>query len=442
LLLFHRLAVYEVTEKLSPPYRIHVSILEGGVALALILVYQPLRQRIAESLRYLLGTRVATVRSQMRHLAVQIAERAGQTVEDLLPWFAAALADALHAGYAAGWLFGSDGKAAARSSAAPVLTDDEAAALYTALQKSDIQFCSVHDAPNREAVECLARSGATFAVRMDHPQVMGLIVIGPLSWHRQLGEEEQSLVVLVVEQLASTIHNSGLQAERQAAEGRALQSEKLATLGLVAGSLAHEIRNPLSSIKTIASVVAEQLGPDSPLGDDLRLILGEIDRLSTTTTQLLEFARPTNGSPEPGSVSLVLERLLRLLCLVAQQKNVALDIEVPERLPAVRADDQALREIFFNLLSNSIEATGQGGRIRVTCYQENGSVVASVNDNGPGIPSAMQAQIFEPFVTTKEKGTGLGLYTVSRRLREIGGEIRCDSNPQSGTTFTVRLPCS
>jgi len=121
---------------------------------------------------------------------------------------------------------------------------------------------------------------------------------------------------------------------------------------------------------------------------------------------------------------------------------VTLDVEIPDRLPAVRADDQALREIFFNLLSNSIEASGQGGRIRVHCHQENGSVVASVSDDGTGIPSAMQAQIFEPFVTTKETGTGLGLYAVSRRLREIGGDIRCDSSPQAGTTFTVRLPCS
>jgi signal transduction histidine kinase len=442
LLLFHRLAMNEVTQHLPPPYRTYVGILEGSVTLALILAYQPLRQRIAESLRYLLGARVATVRSRMRRLAVEMSERAGQPVESLLGWFAAGLTEALHAGYVAGWLFGSDGQPAARGGDLPALSDQEAAGLHAALRKSGVQFCSAHDAPDRESAERLARSGAAFAVRIDHPEVTGLILIGPLSWHRQPGEEERSFLVLLTEQLASTIRNSRLQAERQAAERRALQSEKLATLGLVAGSLAHEIRNPLSSIKTIATVVAEQMGPDDPNRDDLRLILGEIDRLSATTSQLLEFARPARSSAEPGSVAEVLDRLLRLLRLLAQQKNVTVDIQIPDRLPAVRADDQSLREIFFNLLSNSIDATPPGGRIRVNCHQDNGSVIAAVSDNGPGIPAALLGQIFEPFVTSKDAGTGLGLYAVSRRLREIGGDIRCDSDPQSGTTFTVWLPCA
>src|SRR5262249_39835764 len=97
-------------------------------------------------------------------------------------------------------------------------------------------------------------------------------------------------------------------------------------------------------------------------------------------------------------------------------------------------------EIFFNLLSNAIEATGPGGRVRVTCLQENGQLVAAVSDNGPGIAPALLARVFDPFVTTKEAGTGLGLYAVSRRVKELGGEIYCESALEKGTTFTVRLP--
>src|SRR5262249_39934349 len=149
-----------------------------------------------------------------------------------------------------------------------------------------------------------------------------------------------------------------LLAERQAAESRAFQSEKLATLGLLAGSLAHEIKNPLSSIKTIATVVSEQLGPDSPNHDDLRVILGEIDRLAATTAELLEFARPPVASGARGSVHLVVERLVRLLRLLALQKRVTVEVQFEDQLPCVQADEQTLREIFFNLLSNSIEATG------------------------------------------------------------------------------------
>src|SRR5262249_54911927 len=153
-----------------------------------------------------------------------------------------------HAGYVAAWLLAPDGKPSVRGGNTSVLADDDVSALDGALRAAVMQFCSIHDAPGTNAVEFLARSGGTFAVRLDHPEVKGIVLVGPISWYRHLGEEEQSFLLLLVEQLASTIHNGRLQAERQEAERRALQSEKLATLGLVAGSLAHEIRNPLSSI--------------------------------------------------------------------------------------------------------------------------------------------------------------------------------------------------
>jgi signal transduction histidine kinase len=442
LLLLHRFALEEVTGRLSDRLHIDFGVLEGGVALALILVYQPLRQRIAESLRYLMGSRVATLRSRMRKLAVEMSERGGQSPDELLAWFATALADALSVEYVGAWLFDADGKPSVRCGHTHALTDDHVQFVHAELTTAACRICSIPEASSAKAAEILAAASIGIALRIEHPHVRGLIVTGPLAWHRQMGEEESSLLLLLVEQLGGTIYSSQLQAEGQQAERRALQSEKLATLGLVAGSLAHEIKNPLSSIKTIATVVDEQLGPDSPHREDLRLILGEIDRLSATTTQLLDFARPSNGHHERGSIADVLDRLLRLLKLLARQKNVTLDVQIGERLPAVGANDEALREIFFNLLSNSIEATGAGGTVRVACHQENGSVIATVSDTGTGISAALLERIFDPFVTTKEAGTGLGLYTVSRRVRESGGDIRCESAPQSGTTFVVRLPCS
>jgi signal transduction histidine kinase len=442
LLLLHRFTLKEVTGRLSDRYHIDFGILEGGLALALILVYQPLRQRIAESLRYLMGSQVAPVRGRMLKLAVQMSERAGQPPEELLAWFSAALADALQAGYVAAWLLDSTGMPFLRCGDKHALTDDQVRAIHAEQAAAANRIWSFRDAPTEKAAEFMRAASAALAVRIEHPHVCGLIVVGMLGWHRQMGEEELSLLLLLVEQLGGTIYNSQLQAERQQAERRALQNEKLATLGLVAGSLAHEIKNPLSSIKTIATVVDEQLGPDSPYREDLRLILGEIDRLSATTSQLLDFARPSNGRHDQGSIPDVLDRLLRLLRLLAQQKGVTLDVQIAERLPAVRADDEALREVFFNLLSNSIEATGPGGRVGVTCHQENGSVIASISDTGPGIPPSLLARIFDPFFTSKETGTGLGLYAVSRRVRESGGAIHCESSPQRGTTFVVRLPCN
>jgi signal transduction histidine kinase len=441
LLLLYRLTMQDVTSRLTAQYHVDFGILEGGLALVLILIYQPLRQRIAESLRYLLGTRIATVRGQTRRLSVELSEKAGSQVDELLTWFAAAMIETLDAEFSAGWLLTLGGSPSSRGGKTSVLSDDEVVLLHADLAAAGLTDCSLHEAPTPAAFDTLSQARVSLALRIDHSQIQGLIVVGPLPWHRQPGDEELNSLRLLIEQLGSTVHNSQLLAERQAAEGRAFQSEKLATLGLLAGSLAHEIKNPLSSIKTIATVVSEQLGPENPHHEDLRLILGEIDRLATTTSQLLEFARPPVVSGSHGSVADVVERLARLLRLLARQKQVTLDVQIEDRLPNVRAGEQALREIFFNLLSNSIEATGAGGRVCVECRQENGSVVAAVSDNGPGIPPGLDLRLFDPFVTTKDQGTGLGLYVVSRRVREVGGEIHYDSDPRNGTRFVVRLPC-
>jgi signal transduction histidine kinase len=440
LLLLYRLTMQDVTARLSARYHVDFGILEGGMALLLILIYQPLRQRIAEALRYLLGTRVAKVRGQTRRLAVEMSEKAGRPPEELLTWFAAALIETLGAEYVAGWLLTAGGVPSCRGGNTSVLSDDDVGRLHTDLAGAGLTHCSLHEAPTPAAFDCLSRARAALALRIDHSLIKGIFLIGPLPWQRQLGEEELNFLLLLIEQFGSAVHNSQLLFERQTAERRAFQSEKLATLGLLAGSLAHEIKNPLSSIKTIATVVSEQL-PEGPHHEDLRLILGEIDRLAVTTSQLLEFARPPVASDARGSVADVLERLARLLRLLARQKRVTLDVHIEGRLAPVQADDQALREIFFNLLSNSIEATGAGGWVCVDCRQENGSVIAAVSDNGPGLSPTLNLRLFEPFVTTKETGTGLGLYAVSRRVREVGGEIHCESDPQSGTRFVVRLPC-
>ena len=441
LLLAYRVTLQDMTDRLSERYHVDFALLEGGVAIVLILVYQPLRQRIAESLRYLLGSRVATVRGQIRRLAVEMSEHAGQPPEHLLAWFPGALANALHVDRVAAWVMLTGHGPVFRGGDAGVASDESMARLHDDLASAGLAICSVHDAPTPAAHRCLQQAQAAFAVRLDHPQLRGIVLVGPLPWQRQLGEEELNFLTLLAEQLASAIQNSQLLAERQAAERRAFQSEKLATLGLLAGSLAHEIRNPLSSIKTIAAVVSEQLGPQSPHHEDLRLILGEIDRLSATTSQLLEFARPAVGSRARGSVTEVIQRLARLLGLLAAQRSVSIEVQFEPQLPTVEADEQALREIFFNLLSNSIEASRSGGKVRVDCRRENGSVIAAVSDDGPGIPAVLAARLFDPFVTTKEAGTGLGLYTVGRRVRELGGQIDCASDPQTGTRFVVRLPC-
>jgi signal transduction histidine kinase len=319
------------------------------------------------------------------------------------------------------------------------LSDAEAETLRSGLLEAEMRFCVWGTAPTAVTADLIEAADASLAVVIAQQNVQGLLVVGRQRFQQQPNDEAINTLVLLVEQLAGAMNNSVLQSERMHAERRALQNEKLSTLGLLAGSIAHEVKNPLSSIKTIASVLAEQLGPSSVHGEDLQLILGEIDRLSTTTSQLLDFARPTAPNSQNALVP-VLERTLHIMRHVAGQHDVTIDGPPQASLPSVTADESSLREIFFNLLSNSIDAAGAGGRVSIDCREEDGYLVTEFRDTGPGIAPEVQDRLFAPFFTTKPQGTGLGLYVVARRVRELGGEIRCHSAVGQGTSFIVKLP--
>ncbi len=442
-LFYHRVAWQNVSNTIQTAPTVDLVILESLVIIGLILAYQPLRQRTSEALRYFFGSRVAQLRERTRRLAVELAHLSGQPPAEVLAWFAEQAVPVLDMGYVAGWLFTEAGQVTARCGATDRLADERAAALHRELTAAGVQVCTWREAPNRAALDDLQSADASLAVVMLHPRGRGLMLFGRRRGH-DFGEEEANAAALLVEQLGITLNTGLLQAERLAAERRALQSEKLSALGLLASSIAHEVKNPLSSIKTIATVLGEQLteelGPNSRHAEDLRLILGEVDRLSAATTQLLEFARPALGDNRSGRVDQVLAGTLRVMRHLARNRGVVLESQVADNLPPARADAAALQEILVNLLANSIDAAGPGGCVSVTCLPVNGHVVTEVRDTGPGIPPEVQDRLFEPFFTTKPAGTGLGLYVVGRRVRELGGEIRCDSSPGQGTRFTVTLP--
>jgi signal transduction histidine kinase len=389
--------------------------------------------------------RADVMRQHTRALSSELSVLSGQPPRDVLVWFTHAACEAFKVPWASVWLFDEAGRnwlsgstplnanANFKGESSWLLTEEMHAYGWTA--------CTQRDVPSQVALELLHYSQAGLAVVVTHHGIRGLLVLGRRRGHRELVEEEISAVMLLAEQLAITLNAGLLQAERLAAERRALQSEKLSTLGLLASSIAHEVKNPLSSIKTIASVMYEQLGQESEHAEDLRLILEEIDRLAGTTAQLLQFARPAVADGEPSRVEQVLAGTMQVMRHMAKQRGVALESPAPGTLLPVQADNNALREIFFNLVSNAIEAAGEGGSVRIECQQQNGHVVTTFHDSGPGISPAIQDQLFQPFFTTKDTGTGLGLYVTNRRVRECGGAIDCVSGPETGTCFTVKLPC-
>ncbi len=229
--------------------------------------------------------------------------------------------------------------------------------------------------------------------------------------------------------------------ERQRSE--LLRAERLAAVGRISAQITHEIRNPLNAIGLNAELLAEELsGAESPAEARalVQAIGREVDRLGAVTEEYLRFAR----LPKPALASEDLNEVLSSLCEFVRPElaaaHVSLRLELGEGLPPVRADEGQLRAAFLNLLRNSREAMPGGGEVQVGTRVAPGGVEVEVKDTGPGISDEALPRIFDPFYSTKEKGTGLGLAFAQQVVQEHGGTIRCDSAPGAGTTFTVRLP--
>ncbi len=438
--LFHHVALAGIAERLNESLQVDFAIVEAVAAAALILAYQPLRQRVAESLRYLLGSRVGDVREQTRQLAARMSDGTDQPIDCWLSSMTDEVRTLFGVTHVGTWLFGEGDHIVGQAASGNAISADQAVALQASLSQTRQHILTRFEAPNQMALEILSATGTSVAIAFHHRDLRGLMVLGRKRLNQELSDEELSSLALLTEQLAVTLRNMRLQQDRLAAERRALRQEKLSTLGLLASSIAHEIKNPLSSIRTISTVMAEDLGPDSPHVEDLRLIVSEIDRLAATTRHLLEFARPAPSTSDGCVPRELLERTLRILRQLAQQRDVRIETEFDHQSIAVKADPASLGEVFFNLLSNSIDAAGAGGVVTIVCRQNSSHVTVIIRDTGPGLPPEVQEHLFEPFVTTKLDGTGLGLYIVGRRIRELAAEIRCESRPGQGTSFEVRLP--
>ncbi|MDX1605728.1 MAG: ATP-binding protein, partial [Candidatus Competibacterales bacterium] len=434
-LLFHQVFLSDLWAGLSARYRVDFVLVEGLILAALVLAIRPLRNRSAEALRYLLGERADVQRRRARRFVLALAGHSGEPEPEVLDWFVRTAPVALDITDPAVWLCEPDGSLRSGVGATARLEPDQVARLERGLRAADRVAGRLGDAPG-EVEDILLAAGAVAAIRFDHPELGGLVLIG--ASRGELHDERLNILVLVVEQLAITLHSGRLQAARLAAERHALQQDKLAAMGLVAGSIAHEIKNPLSSIRTLVTLMAEEQRADDPHAEDLRQIVGELDRLTRTVNQLLQFARPEDGADGSAALDEVVVGCLRVMRHLAARRGVNLVAEQAPGLPPVRAGAGVLRGILFNLLGNALDAARQ--RVTVRARREADAVLLEIEDDGPGIPEALRARLFQPFVSDKPGGTGLGLYLVGHQLRELGGRIDCHSGPERGTLFRVWLP--
>jgi signal transduction histidine kinase len=265
------------------------------------------------------------------------------------------------------------------------------------------------------------------------------------------GETEAALEFLS-EQLPGPIDLCRLIAEKLHLERELAERERLAALGQMAASISHNLKNPLGSIKTILQVQLENSELPDSLRPETKMVLAEINRLSSTLSQLLKFSRPTllgeAAPPASSDAQTVLSEVLTVLNHEAEKRGVNIVVQPPpssQSAPAtfvVAASKEALHDIFSNLLLNALEASPSGGKIEIAMESTNGFYEVTITDEGPGIPADLQQKILQPFFTTKTQGTGLGLTIVTRRLAEISGTLTFQSPLRNGacTKCTIKLP--
>ncbi len=221
------------------------------------------------------------------------------------------------------------------------------------------------------------------------------------------------------------------------------ERQKLAMLGEMASVLAHEIRNPLGSIKGFAQLVMEQNKEpkiySSETGEYLRIIILESKRLESLTDDLLLYAKTSEYRPEDVDLKVLISECVKNIQANINEKRIDFEISLHEAI-FIKTDYNKLKQILINIIQNAVEAISEKGLIEITAEIRNNTAEISINDNGSGMDDDTRTNAFKPFFTTKTSGTGLGLAVVERLVKSIGGSIELRSEPERGTKFKISIP--
>lgn len=324
----------------------------------------------------------------------------------------------------------------------PVMTAAEyfsplATLLWTTLASA--AYCSnLYLDPDIRELEIPAESYGLLGIRLLFFYLAGMLVNRFVTEARRQTQRYQ--------ETAETLAETNRRLEQVQAEAR--RSERLAALGQLSAGLAHEIRNPLGVIKGSAEMLTQKVADSSPLMTELAgYISTETNRLSALVTRFLDFARPLHADLTLSDISAVLDRALNDVAQFWKGAPVRVEKQYQSNLPLVPLDEGLCEQAFLNIIQNAYDAMNVdgGGRLRVTAIRsrhnaQNGGSIEGVEiriaDSGPGVPPELREQIFNPFVTTKKSGVGLGLSIVSKIIDGHHGLIRIESSPETGENGT------
>jgi signal transduction histidine kinase len=290
-------------------------------------------------------------------------------------------------------------------------------------------------------------------------RVLGAIAADHTEPGRRLTKETLDSVMTFAQQAGLAIQNASMYqelknfsrqmeekiqkttADLRKTEAQLIRSEKLAALGQLAAGIAHEIRNPLTSINILIHSLRERLPSENSQQEDLKVIEEEIHRMNEIVDQFLRFAKPAPPFFEKTDVLSIVEETLQLLRLQAEKQRIAVEREF-QTLPMILIDPEQMKQAMLNLLLNAIQAMPEGGLLTLKGRNsEDGQWIhLSIQDSGMGISGEDIDKLFDPFFSTKEGGIGLGLSITHRIIDQHHGKIEVESSPGNGTLFTVWLP--
>lgn len=279
-------------------------------------------------------------------------------------------------------------------------------------------------------------------------KLIGFVALGYKSREEMYYREDLDLLVTLSNQLAIAIENATLYENMKKSQNILRRSDRLASLGTLIASLAHEIRNPLVSIKTFTQLLPERMDDEEFRDYFLKVATGEIDRLTSLINELLGFAKPTEPNLKGEDINALIDRMGVLIVNEAKKKNITLIKNYDPHLPSVMVDAEQLKQVLLNILLNAIQAIENEGKIwietrvvQITHEGKTGSYVQiEIRDTGVGISPENIDHVFDPFFSTKPEGSGLGLAISHQIIHEHGGFIDVESEVGKGTSFRINLP--
>ena len=286
-------------------------------------------------------------------------------------------------------------------------------------------------------------TGFWFGLRMALAASLTItIILTPFTlkyWDGFSGNDFNNVMELVLYNILAII--LGILKDREMAEQkRSREGESLAAIGKAVSSLAHDLKTPIIGIGISSRLMQKRLKEDDPCQGKLKLIIEEVQRLEKMVEEMLDFSRPLGLHRVQKDVAQLVNQSIDIVALIAQKKNIKLRAENLQNLPLVSIDELRMRQVLINLLMNAVEASSEGEIVKVCSYTNKKNTIVEIIDYGCGIPERKREEIFVPFFTTKQGGTGLGLPIAKKIVEAHSGYLEVLNNSPKGTTFRIIIP--